>query len=210
LRLNLGVRLLSRFLVQHPLLVAIVSAAGMALAAGTLGAQQPRALSIDVSLGGGAGLGGGELAERSGIALDALVAGPLHSARTHPRMIGVAVGVQSSIAFGDRCQLGGSGQCLDEFPALATVGLLAGSEFRRAGASPGATLRLLAGPAYVHLDGHSSAERRSTVGVQGRADLATAPLGPVAMVLSLRSTLIPRVQKQTLGAWVLAVGLRLR
>jgi len=197
--------------VEHPLLVAIVSAAGMALAAGTLGAQQPRALSIDVSLGGGAGLGGGELAERSGIALDALVAGPLRSAGTHARMIGVAVGVQSSIAFGDKCQLGGSGQCLDEFPALATVGLLAGSEFRRrAGASPGATLRLLAGPAYVHLDGHSSAERRSTVGVEGRADLATTPLGPVAMVLSLRGTLIPRVKKQTLGAWVLAVGLRMR
>jgi hypothetical protein len=125
-------------------------------------------------------------------------------------MIGVAVGVQSSIAFGDKCQLGRSGQCLDEFPALATVGLLAGSEFRHADASPGATLRLLAGPAYVHLDGHASAKRRSTVGAEGRADLATAPLGPIAMVLSLRGTLIPRVQKQTLGACVLGVGLRLR
>jgi hypothetical protein len=183
----------------------------MVLVAGPLSAQEPRPISLDLTIGGGAGLGGGELDERGGVALDAILAGQLRGANARFPMIGLAVGVQSSLAFGDKCRLGSNGQCVPEFPALASIAVLAGREFRQhAGASPGATLRLLAGPAYVHVDGHSAGKRHNTVGIQSRADLATAPLGPVSMLVSLRGMLIPRVRDQTLGAWAMGVGLRLR
>jgi hypothetical protein len=186
--------------------------AALLLAAGALPGQQPRGVSLDVTLGGGAGLGGVEVYARGGVAGDALLGVQLGQAARRAFMAGIGVGFQGLPYGNDICHVGSRGQCLSDFPAFGTVGLLAGLELRsRSGASPGATLRVLSGPAYVHLDGDDSAgQRGNTAGVQGRVDVATPPLGPLAAVLSLRGTLVPRFRDQTLATWALGVGLRLR
>jgi hypothetical protein len=72
-------------------------------------------------------------------------------------------------------------------------------------------MSLLAGPGYIHLDGDDSAgQRGSAAGAQGRVDLAAPPLGPVALVASLRATVVPRFRGQTLATWAAGLGLRLR
>jgi hypothetical protein len=172
-------------------------------------AQGPRALSLDATLGGGYGFGGGELYPRGGVALDALIGLRIRASGRSALLAGISAGVQGTLNFGDVCNHGSRGQCLDDFPALIPVAALAGWEGRTGtGTSPGATLRVLVGPSYVRFDGE--AQRGRAAGAQGRVDLATPPLGPVALVASLRGNVVPRFRDQTFGTWAAGLGLRLR
>ena len=190
----------------------ILGLASAFLPAGVPHAQDPRPLSLDATLGGGAGVGGVEVHSRGGIALDALLGVRLRASGRSAFMAAVSAGFQGALGSGDVCFIGSRGQCLEDFPILIPVAVLAGWEGRTGtGASPGATIRLLAGPAYVHLDGDDSAgQRGNAAGAQGRVDLATPPLGPVALVASLRGNVVPRFSGQTLGSWAVGLGLRLR
>lgn len=177
-----------------------------------LSAQAPRPLTLDASLGASRGSGGGEFRDRGGVALDGLVARAFRGAPGGALIGGVSASFQGTPWSDDMCVMGSRGQCLDQFPMVSTIGVLAGWEGRRGtGRSTGATARLLAGPAYVHMDGDDSAgQRGSTAGLQARLDLATPHLGPVALVGSLRGTAVPRFRGETYGAWAFGVGLRIR
>ena len=175
-------------------------------------AQGPPALSLDATVGGGYGFGGGELYTRGGVALDALIGLRIRASGRSALLAGVSAGFQGPLAFGDVCHFGSRGQCLENFPILMPVAALAGWEGRTGtGTSPGATLRVLVGPSYVRFDGDDRAGHRGgAAGAQGRVDLATPPLGPVALVASLRGNVVPRFRDQTFAAWAAGLGLRLR
>jgi hypothetical protein len=66
-------------------------------------------------------------------------------------------------------------------------------------------VRALVGPAYVQADFDGR-----TVGVQGRLDAATPALWRVAMVVSIRPTLIPYYRGDMVGLLAVGIGLRLR
>lgn len=186
-----------------------VSAALIPLA---LHAQAPRALTVDVTVGISGGIGGGEYRGREGPSADGLLAHAVRRAPGGALIAGLGASFQGAIWSDDMCVIGSRGQCLEYFPSMTTLGLLAGWEGRRGrGRSTGATARLLAGPAYVHLDGDDSAgQRGSAAGFQARLDLATPHLGPVALVGTVRGTAVPRFRGERYGAWALGVGVRLR
>ena len=195
---------------QWPSIVAAVAAAVL-LKTSAVSGQQPGAMSFDVTLGGGAGFGGGEVHERGGVALDGILGLRFVTADRHVFLAAIGAGFQGVPVSSDVCYVGTRGQCLDDFPALATVGLFAGWEHPSDwGVSREPTLSLLAGPAYVHLDRYVISRRASALGLQARADVASRPAGPVAAVLSVRGTVVPRVSGRTLGALALGVGIGFR
>jgi hypothetical protein len=186
--------------------------AGLVFIAGALDAQEPRDVSLDATLGGGKGVGGGELRHRGGVALDALLGVRFNAAHSGAVMGGLSAGYQGYPISDDVCQFGSRGQCVDDFPGLSYVGVLAGWEAMTGTAtSPGATVSMMAGPAFVYVRGHSRDQPPGrTAGAQGRVD-AVAPLfGPLAFVASLRGTVASRYQGHTLAAWTLGFGLRVR
>ena len=176
-------------------------------------AQALRPVSLDLMFGGGAGIGGGELDHRAAMTLDALLGARLGAAGRRATMIAVSAGVQAPLPHGDSCRISPTtGQCVGSFPILFPVAALVGWEGARGrGASSGATARGLVGPALVRLDGDDSGGwRGNTLGAQARADFATGQLGPLASVASARATLVPRFRGQTLLAWAIALGVRVR
>lgn len=188
--------------------VAVAGIIAAAHPAESLDAQTPRVLSLDATLGGGAGIGGNEVYRRGGIAVDALLGMRLRVAGRGALMAGLSAGFQGPVGSSDVCHFGSRGQCLDDFPSISPVAVLAGWEWRR---EDGVTLRVLAGPSHVRLDGDDTAGQRGrAAGGQGRVDVAMPPLGPVALVASLRGNLVPAFHGQTLGTWAAGVGIRLR
>lgn len=175
-------------------------------------AQQLRPVSVDVTVGAGGGVGGGERAERGGAALETLVGVRVRALSRGALMAGVSAGFQGPLGGSDVCHLGSRGQCLDDFPMLGYVAVLGGWEgARTTGPLRGATARVLGGPAFVHVEGDdAAAPQGNTVAAQGRLDLATPPLGPVALVASFRGAVVPRFHGQALGIWGYALGVRLR
>jgi hypothetical protein len=183
-----------------------------ALLSPELRAQSPRPITLDASVGQSGGVGGGELKDRQGIAVDGLLAYAFRRAPGGALLAGLSASFQGGLGSDDICVVGSRGQCLDDFPLVTAVGVLAGLEGRRRRArSTGATARLLAGPAYVHMDGNDSAgQRGSTAGLLARLDLASPHLGPVALVGSLRGTAVPRFRGESYGVWAVGFGVRLR
>ena len=189
---------------QHCMRTAIISIVSLFVAASAAGAQELRPFSVDVTLGGGAGVGGGELRERGGLGFDA-VAVRVGASGRNTLVLGASAGFQGFWSSDDMCVPGSRGQCLEDFPSFSTLVLLAGWER----GSPGATVRALAGPAFVRIGGDIE-QSGSTAGLQGRVDLATPQLGPVALVASVRATAVPRFRGRTLATWAVGLGLRLR
>jgi hypothetical protein len=175
-------------------------------------AQSPRPITLDATVGHSGGLGGGEFKDRQGIALDGLLAYAVRRAPGGALLTAVNASQQGALGDDAVCVPGSRGQCLHDFPGISTVGLMAGWEGRTGtGRAAGATARVLAGPAYVHLDGDDAAgQPGSTAGLQARLDLASPQLGPVALVGSLRGTTVPRFRGERYGVWALGFGVRVR
>jgi hypothetical protein len=187
-------------------LASCILLAGMVAVAGAVRAQDLHQLSLDVSVGGGSGFGAGEVHRAGGIALDAVIGLRLRASDRSAVMAGASVGFQGPLWSSDVCYVGTGGECLDDFPLLMPIALLAGWE---AQSTRGHTIRAMAGPAYVRVDGDNNAGYTGrAVGAQARVDLATRPLGSVALIASARGTLLPRFRSSTLGAWSFGVGLR--
>jgi hypothetical protein len=125
---------------------------------------------------------------------------------------GLSAGYQGYPISDDVCQFGSRGQCVDDFPGISYIGVLAGWEAMTGTAtSPGATVSLLAGPTFVYVRGHSRDQPPDhTAGAQARVDAAAPLFGPLAFVASVRGNLVSSFQGHTLGAWTLAFGLRVR
>jgi hypothetical protein len=177
-----------------------------------LHAQSPRSITVDASVGTSGGVGGGEYRGREGVAADGLLAHAFRRAPGGALIAGLGASFQGALGSDDVCVIGSRGQCLEYFPSMSTVGVLAGWEGRRGtGRVTGTTARLLAGPAFVQMDGDdSTGQRGATAGLQARFDLATPHLGPVALVGSLRGTAVPRFRGETYGAWAAGIGVRVR
>ena len=170
------------------------------LLAGPVGAQRV-APSLDVTVGIGTGVGG-DFEARGGIAFDALAGLQARTARRGTVLAAVAAGVEGPLVSTDDCVPRPSGGCVPDFPLLYSASALLGWERAR---SRGPSFRVMAGPGYYRGDAGGAA-----LGLQGRLDVATAPLLRVAIVASLRGVVLPSFRGDALGLAAVGLGLRLR
>ena len=179
---------------------AIVVAAALAVGPRSAGAQQRPALAFDVNVGIGAAVGG-TFDVRAGPTIDALLSGHVGLPRHGSVIAGLALGAQTPLDGSDVCRLAPGGGCVPNLPTLYSIAALAGWE---RGAARGASARLMAGPGYYWSDDGK------TFGLQARMDLSTPPIGPVALVASMRGAMLPSFHSEAIGLWALGLGLRVR
>jgi hypothetical protein len=181
---------------------AVLTAACAAAAPATAAAQQAFGPSADVSVGLFAGAGG-TFVDRGGPALDGIVAIPLGRMRSSTLVAGVTAGISGPVVLSDLiCREGPNDTCIPNFPTFATVGAVAGVQ-RSLGARLSA--RVLAGPAYFQ-----AAEGDDAFGLQGRLDVARPLIFRTAVVASVRGSLLPSYQGETLSYAAFGLGLRIQ
>ena len=165
-----------------------------------LEAQSAGRISLDVTVGGGSGVGG-TYDERSSPFADAMIGVRRGVRDGHGMLFGASLGVQGPMAGDDMCNPVPNDPCPSDFPSFYSVGGLLGWEgaFAR-----DATLRLLAGPAYLW-----ASEGRG-IGATSRIDVSSPSIWHLALLLSLRGTVLPDVDGATLGLWSLGAGIRVR
>jgi len=177
-----------------------VLAIAATVGAPTARAQGSRDVGLDLVLGGGNATGG-TYADRSAVSIDVLLSDRLRQLG-HGGLVGAVSGdAQGALGHGDVCLLLPGGGCAPEFPAMGSVTALGGWESRSAGE---ASARVLAGPGFYWGGGSR------TVGLQTRLDLVTPSLGPVALVASGRTALLPRFHGDGIRVWAIGFGLRFR
>jgi len=177
---------------------------GALLLAGTLlvpvgaEAQPSRALSLDASIGQGRSYTAGEFdGDGKGLAVDALLALRLRPAGSGALVAGLGASSQGEAARNDICRVAPSGGCLSSHPHFSTIGALLGWESARG------RLRVMGGPSFV------SADSRSTFGVQGRVDGAVPVSRHLALIASLRGTLVPDHGDDAFRLLAYGVGVRI-
>lgn len=183
-------------------LLVLAATAGLALPL-DVAAQARSGPSVEASLGLSA-RGGGEYLERSGPALDAIVTVPVRAGMARGLVAGISGGI-TGLADSEVGCTGGAimgWECLDDYPQLFSVGLLGGVQ---RGIGGGASARVLAGPAYYQSPGRGDA-----FGLQGRADVAAPLVSRVAVVFSLRGSLLPDFHGEMLHTGVAGLGLRIQ
>lgn len=182
----------------------IAAAASLALPLAAV-AQARFGPSVEASLGLSA-RGGGEYLERSGPALDAMMTVPVRGFAP-----GVVAGLEGSIIGLPqrrvRCDTGASVEgpfpgCRERYPQFFSLGLLGGVQRDLGG---GASARVLAGPAY-----YRARVGGDTFGLQGRVDVAAPLVSRLAVVFSLRGSLLPCFEGEMLHAAVGGLGLRIQ
>jgi hypothetical protein len=166
-----------------------------------LHAQERPALSVEAAAGLGTG-GGGEYSSGAGFVLDAAVALRARLTRRGAVLVGFAVGAQGPPGGGDDCILAPSGRCVPDFPLFYSTAAFLGWEIA---GYQGPSVRALAGPAYYRAD-----EGGAALGLQGRVDVATPALLHVALVASVRGTVLPNYRGDALGLVAAVVGVRLQ
>lgn len=183
----------------HRTITVLLAACALAAPAS---AQRTFGPSADISVGVFAGAGG-YFADRGGPALEGVLAIPVAQARTGTVVAGVTAGISGPLMMGDLvCINGPDGECVPNYPTFVTAGVVAGVQ-RSIGSRLSA--RALAGPAYFH-----DADGGDTFGLQGRLDVARPLLFRTAIVASVRGSLLPRYQGETLGYATFGLGIRLQ
>ena len=163
------------------------------------GAQQARALSLDVAVRHESVHTSGEFrSPQRGAAVDALVALRLSNAGGGAIIAGVSAGTPWAWSSTDICLPASGGGCIPTYPAFLKIGALAGWENRRA------TLRAMGGPAYVNADG------AATLGLQARLDGALPMAGRFALVGSVLGTMVPNFRGDPFRVYSIGLGIRLR
>jgi len=179
----------------------IVFATGLLLAAAaSLHAQDRNAVSVEASVGAGAGRGGGPFVLRSAFATDLSAAFRLNSAHENRLLVSVVRGWQDVSNPDLDCSPEPSGKCEPTFPTFTSLILLAGLE---TGQLPGGTVRFLVGPGYYR------SENARVGGAEGRVEMATHAAAHFALVGFARGDVLGRVSGSTLRLWALGVGIRL-
>lgn len=157
--------------------------------------------SVEAGLGISAGAGG-VFTHRAGGAMDAVLAVPLHQTSRGAVMLAVTGTANGPLAGTDDCVFAPGETCVEGYPAFMSLGVAAGVQ-RRLGS--GLNARLLAGPAY-----YQAVDGSDTFGLQGRVDVARPLVFRTAIVASLRGTVLPRYEGETLGFAALGLGLRIQ
>lgn len=165
-------------------------------------AQQARfGPSVEAGLGISAGAGG-RFTHRVGGAMDAVLAVPLRQTASGTVMLAVTGTGNGPVAVDDVCVIGPGGECLEDYPTFMSLGLAAGVQRRQAS---GLNTRLLAGAAY-----YQAVDGPDTWGLQGRVDVARPLVFRTAIVASVRGTLLPRYEGETLSFAAVGLGLRIQ
>ena len=164
----------------------------------SIGAQQQRAFSGDATIGTGGGHTGGEYrGDRGGVALDVLLARSLRPAGGGALVGAANAGAQGPRGGDARCVVSSTGGCVPSFPAFATLGALVGWQ------NASATLRAMAGPAYVRARGSGA------VALEGRADGAVPLARHLALVASVRGTFVPNYRGDAFELFAFGAGVRI-
>jgi hypothetical protein len=179
---------------------ALVLAAACAAAPVTGVAQDVFGPSADVSAGVFVGAGG-TFHQRGGPAVDVSVAVPFGRTRLGTLVAGATGGISGPLVMTDICRLGPNDTCMPSYPVFLTVGAVAGVQRAIGG---GFSARALAGPTYFR------SEDDHTFGLQGRLDVARPVVFRIAVVASVRGSLLPRYQGETLSFATFGVGLRIQ
>ena len=163
-------------------------------------AQQRRPVSLDVTLGINNSATDGQVKDRTtaGVAADLTLAIRVDRSR-HGLVAGVSAGVYGPVAFNDMCVPAPDGGCLPNYPAFALLAALVGWESSRG------VVRGMAGLGYA--DGEKS---HSALGLQSRLDVALPVFRHLALIGSLRATVIPNYLGATYGIGAIGLGLRFR
>jgi hypothetical protein len=197
---------LSRFfrifpMMMHRTVLGLVAAACAAAAPVTAAAQKTFGPAVEASAGAFVGAGG-TFDERGGPAVDVSVAVPLGRMASGTLVAGLTAGISGPLAMTDICRLGPNDTCMPSYPTFFTLGAVAGVQQAIGG---GFSARALAGPAYFQ-----AAESKNAFGVQGRLDVARPLFFHTAVVASLRGSLLPRYEGETLSYAALGLGLRIQ
>ena len=174
-----------------------------ALAApGLLSAQSPWPVSIEATLGVGAGRTRGEYRSNdSGLAGDLLVGLRLRPTARGALAAAVGVGVQGAGETDLVCLPASSGGCVPSFPEFEIAAVLVGWE------TASTDLRVLGGPAAVRAYGDWDDIR---LGLQGRVDVTRPMIGRLAVLLAGRGLVVPSYDGDSFQMISVALGLRLR
>lgn len=188
-------------IIQRTLLILV--AAGMAAPPADAAAQQRRfGPSVEASLGASLG-GGGLYTHRAGGAMDAVLTVPVASTSASTFVLGVTGSASGPMAVDDICMVGPDDACVEDYPTFMSLGVVGGVQRQ---ISPVMSSRVLAGPAYFQ-----SVDGDDALGVQGRVDVARSTALPrVALVASLRGSLLPSFEGETLRFAAVGVGLRIQ
>lgn len=164
-------------------------------------AQQSFGPSIEATVGFSAG-GGGAFIERGGAAVDAVLAMPLARTSAGTFVAGLTASGNGKATSELVCADGPGNVCIGSYPTFLSLGLVAGVQ---QSLGRNASARVLAGPAY-----YQAVDGPDTWGLQGRVDVAR-PFAPrTAAVLSLRGSVLPSYEGETLRFASLALGLRVQ
>jgi hypothetical protein len=183
--------------------VLILLAAGMAALPADAAAQQRRfGPSVEASVGASLG-GGGLYTHRAGGAMDAVLTVPIASTSRSTVVLGVTGTANGPMAVDDICMVGPGDTCVEDYPTFMSLGVVGGVQRQL---STTLSSRLLAGPAYFQ-----SVDGDDALGLQGRVDIARSTALPrVALVGSLRGSLLPNYEGETLRFAAVGLGLRIQ
>jgi hypothetical protein len=162
-------------------------------------AQQTRALSFDVNVGFESVHTSGEYRDpQQGSAVDAMVALRLGASGHGAIIAGISAGTTWGWSSPSICLPASTNGCIPTFPQFVKVGALVGWE------NASTTLRALGGPVYVSADG------TATFGFQARLDSAAPIAQHLALVASVRATVVPNYRGDAFQVYSLGMGVRLR
>jgi hypothetical protein len=170
---------------------------------GSAAAQYHFPVSTEASFGFRVGHGG-TYQTRTGASIDAVLGYRLRDTRAGTLILGLNLGVQSPITVSGPGSLVLPGEKeTSVFPAFISGGALLGVQ--RGSTARTASARVLAGPTYYRdIDGPGA------LGLQGRVDVSTPPWMHTAVVASLRHSVLPSFQGESLGITSLGLGLRIQ
>lgn len=187
-------------MINRTLAAALLLACATALPADAA-AQQSFGPSIEATVGLSTG-GGGAFIERGGAAVDAVLAVPLARTSAGTFVAGLTASGNGKATSELVCVDGPGGVCIGSYPTFLSLGVVGGVQ-QPLGRN--ASARVLAGPAY-----YQAVDGPDTWGLQGRVDVAR-PFAPrAAAVLSLRGSVLPSYEGETLRFASVALGLRLQ
>lgn len=162
-------------------------------------AQQPPPLSVEATFGPVYGYTAGEyLSDRQGIGVDVMLGVRAGAAGKR----GIVLGANASLHDGGPHTLAcrpatTGGGCVPSFPFFRVAGALVGWE------NASATLRVTGGPAWAHAEGDALAW-------QARLDGALPVVRRLALVGSVRGTVVPSYRGDSVRLFGLGLGVRVR
>ena len=181
------------------ILVGAVLIVCVATAPRQMAAQQRPSLSVEATVGPVQGYTAGEyLGDRRAAGLDLLVGARTGAGGTRGLVLGANASLHYAGAHNLACRPATVGEgCIPPFPFFQVAGALVGWE------NASETLRLMGGPAWAHAEADALAW-------QARLDGALPAVGRLALVGSVRGTVVPNYRGEAVSLLGLGLGVRLR